>query len=218
MRGQFDITKFDARGIPDEVFQEARRLGTVQALLKGLPVRQQCKAISNRLFDNLAAYWFRRLFGGASIPAPYEDVGAPPAALGFITLLTLDSEPAYTDATNEGVNSIHNVANSANTSTAGKRFIEDQSKSEVITVDPSATGREDFTFTDQWLYAPSEGISTNIRSIGAYFSSDADQPATINRGIIGRVRLKDQAGNNTILHKGSDEALLVSYTIGLVSN
>ena len=220
MLGKFTFTKHHAGGLCQADFQNAARDGKLDQMLGGLTVNQEAHAISNRLFDNLASYMMKQVMSGPIIDTPYGDgSGNEQAALGTILLMVTDSLPVYTESTNEGFFDIHNPLDSANTSTAGKRFVEDQIVPFVIATDPGSLSREAISFTCKWLYGPAEGNSPEIRSIGIFYSSDADQNVTpISLGRIGRIRLHDGNFFNIIIHKRSDEVLLVEYTFTLVSN
>ena len=219
MQGLFTFTKHQAGKLTDADFQKAMQQDCLDKLLADLPISQQVKAVSNRLFDNMASYLFFRLFTGAPNPSNiYSQGGNAAAALASICLQTTDAETdSYTEDI-QGFTSIHALPDTVNNQTAGKRFVEDGIRAFEIQTDPGALGRQAISFTNRWLYTPSQGISQDIRSIGIIAASDADHTVGASVGRIGRVRLKDDAGRNIILHKGDDEVLMVQYTCTLVSN
>lgn len=226
MQGVFTLTKYDAQGFSDQDFDEASKKGKLKELLSTLKVNQECKAVSNRIFDNMAAYLFFHKFAGSNIKDPFDDVSFGAGAvgsLGTICLLTTDTETTdYTEFTSEGVKTPSQMIDSVNTSNAGKRFVEDFSiaydRAAHVVADPGFLNREAISFEGNWLYAVDQVVSTNIRSLGIYFSALANSTGQPKRGRIGRVRLKDSAGNPIILHKTNLEVLLVKYTFTLVSN
>lgn len=218
MQGRFDLKLLEAGHIPDHQWHEADRSGKLDQLLEGLSVDRECGGISNRIFDNMAAYFMTKLLSGDAIPAPFGDgVGDAQAALGYIAILSTASDPPlYTEASHENPVNIHNVTDSVEVSTAGKRFVEDQLTPFAVYTDPSV-GRECVHFRNRWLYTPSQATSSVIRSVGIYYSEDADSTSPVNVGRIGRVRLKDNLGTPITLVKTGSQVLLLEYTFSLVS-
>ena len=215
MLGKFDLTLLDAPNVSDHQIEAAIADQSIDQLLARLDVLQQHKQISNRLFDNLAGYLLFQNFVGSSAPTfPFNISGGGQAALGNITLLSESSTPTYTEATNEFTN-IHSLATSVETSTAGKRFVEDQIAPFAIFTDP--LGRQAISFRNRWLYTPSQAVSANINSVGIYFASDADNANFTSRGRIGRVRLKDNLGTPVTFNKTINQVFLVEYTCTLAS-
>lgn len=228
MQGVFTLTKYDAQGLSDQAFDEASKKGKLKELLSTLKVHQECKAVSNRIFDNMAAYLFFHKFSGPDIGVPFNQqaFGASVvASLGTICLLTTDSGTFnYEEFVDEpgSVNNHQNLVDAVNLVDAAKRFVEDSSvvydRATHVVTDPGSLSREAISFESNWIYATGEVVSTNIRSLGIYFSEWADSLGGPERSRIGRVRLKDANGNPIILHKTNLEVLLVKYTFTLVSN
>lgn len=218
MQGQFDLIKYDARGLTEEDFLRANRTGRLEELLSNLQKTGEYKAVSNRLFDNLAGYWLDHVFQGPDVAYPYNISPGSASALGNITLLTTDSETtSYTEDWGGGATH-HDPFETANSLSAGKRFVVDQLVPFVVQTTPNADGREEIQFTNKWLYLPGEGISTDIRSIGIFYAELGNADFFVNRGRIGRVRIKDQNGDRVIIHKSGEEVLIVQYSFRLLSN
>jgi len=217
MRGHFDLALMDACGLKDEDFEKARQDGTIEELLAGLPVKRKVRT-DNLVHDNFAAYCFNRNMSGPDITDPFDFVGAGDwSALGFMSLQTTDDEPGYTDLDYDQSIGIQSAgAPAAAASTGAKRFVDDAILAPEIVVDPN--GREAVISTHKFLWTPLQGVSSNIRSPTVFFDErNSDTVGACRRASIARVRLKDSAGNPTILTKNSNEVLLVEYTFTLVS-
>ena len=220
MQGYFDVKTMDARGLRDEDFEQAIKAGDIRSVLADLKVQRHC-AGKNMLNDNFAGYVLDRLFSLPACATYYNEEadGAPSASLAFINLMTTDTEPVYTDAysyRNTGTN-IHNMQDSINTTSSAKRFEEDEIEAWRVWV-PS-DGREAIKFRNRVLWIPSEGVSSNIRTIGINYNENGDGVGGYNQalGRVGRIRLKDTAGNKVILTKNDREVLLVEYTFTYVT-
>lgn len=218
MQGHFDLTLMDAGGFKDEDFLRAQEDGTIGQMLDSLKVEQKCVG-ENQVFDHFAETIFFHLMSGPAVSSPY-DVGSTAAAyLGSLVVSTYDSEPTYTESESYlFVRNVHNVGSSANVTTGGKRFIEDDIIDPDIIVDPG--GREAIIIRSKFLYLTTEGNSNNIRSLAIWFDTNADLvPTSASRsfGIAARIRLKDAGDNPTIINKTSSQVLLVEYTFTLFS-
>jgi len=217
MQGYFDLTKYDVSGLCDQDILQAQESRKLDALLQNRKKTAQM-SFSNRLFDNLAGYLLDHVFQGPQAANPYSLSPGISSALASIALLTTDAETtSYTEHV-FSVTTPHGVSETANGLTAGKRFIADQMETFQIVASPNADGREEIQFTNKWMYLPSEGVSTDIRSIGIYFGSDGDNLAVLERARLGRVRIKDAQGEPVILHKSDQEILIVQYSYRLLSN
>lgn len=222
MQGRFNISLMGARGLKDQDFDQAVREGRIDDLLKELPVEQQFLNQHNRIMDNMAGYFLDNLFSLGNCGYPYytRQDAPPEAALAFITLLTTDGEPTYTEDWGiEGSNSylpLHNVYETAGALT-GKRFEEDEITPWELWSD--TTGRNAIHFRNRFLYTPSQAVSSNIKSVGIFFHEDGDGTGSywVARARIGRVRIKDAGGNPVTLNKLASQVLLVEYTFSLVA-
>jgi hypothetical protein len=221
MRGFFNVEKMPARGLRDEDFQQAIDAGCINQLLTGFPVTQKCGG-SNRIFDNAAGYMLDKLFSLGNCGWPYYiSDGGGPSIFNSICLATTDGDTtSYTEdwtTTNNDTTYMHKVSGSANTSSGAKRFEEDQIENWTSWTDTD--GREAIHFRNKWLYLPTQGTSTDIRSIVITFCTDGDSTGgySLDWARTGRVRLKDENGNKIILVKNSNEILLVEYTFTLVA-
>lgn len=215
MKGKYNVTLLDAGGLGDEDFEMARRDGSLDALLTGLDVEQRAET-DNLVFDNFAAYIFRWLFSGGDITDPYDvGNGTTDAALATMCLLTTDTDTTYTEQS-AGFWDVSTVGNSANTSSGGKRFVEDTIVSPPLVA--VTAGKEEVFCKSRWLYLPSQGVSSAIRSIGTFFYFDADATGNSSqRSSISRVRLKDSAGRNITLRKTDKNVLHIEYGLFLTA-
>lgn len=214
MKGRYNVTLLDAGGLGDEDFERARRDGSLETLLAGLEVEQRAE-MDNLVFDNFSAYTFRWLFSGGDITNPFDaGDGLVEAAFASMCLLTTDADPTYTEQT-DSTTTPSAVTNSANTTTGGKRFVEDTIVTQQIAV---TAGKEEVFCKSRWLFLPSQGVSNAIRSIGAFFYQDADNTGnTATRSSISRVRLKDSSGRNITLRKTDRNVLHVEYGLFLTA-
>ena len=219
MLGQFDVHLKDLpRGITDAhllgmMTPEGKATPELNRVLDRMYTRQRAKG-QNLISDNFAGYTHRFCFSGGDITDPY-DFDSGNAALGSILLMTTDSEPTYTDSTNQYVD-INNISGFAGTS-AGKRFIEDDIDPHLQDADPDSNGREAVLFRSRFLYLSTQGNSNNIRSLGIYFSRNADVTTSHERARIARIRLKDSGGTPIIVNKTSSQVLLIEYRFTLVT-
>jgi len=223
MQGRFDISLIGARGLKDHDFDQAVREGRIDELLKELPVERHFANQRNRIMDNMAGYMLDNLFslGNCGFPYYYRSTGAPEAALANVCLLTTDGEPTYTEdwglVNSNSYKTIHTSFESANTSSGGKRFEEDQISAWEIWAD--SVGREAVHFRNRFLYTPTQGVSSSIRSVGIHYRENGDGTDSYSeaRARIGRVRIKDAGGVPVILNKLITQVLLIEYTFTLVA-
>jgi len=212
MHGTFELTQLDARGLRDEDFRAAARRGRAEDLLRGLPPLGRFRA-RNLVFDMIPSFLFNRLMGGPAAKGPliYESGSA---ALHAMVLLSTDSEPTYEESTWEYTQTLYTLPEEVGS--GAKRFIEDVIETTLIQADQ--TGREHISCRSRWLFLPSEGVSSNIRSVGIYFCRDGDNTAgNLERGRVARIRIKDAAGRPVIINKTASQVLLIEYTFRLVT-
>lgn len=210
MQGHFDVTLLDSGGYSDKQFQRAIDEGRIDQLLKVLKVEQKLSR-NNLMFDHVAVCVLDHCFSGPNAP---HDMYYSPNWLNNIMLLTVDSDPTYTETNAEYT--YPNSMSGAASSNSAKRFITDQIDTHQLAV--LSGGREGIYFRSRWLYLPSQAVSNNIRSLGAYWCRyDDNLSSSIQRTRISRVRLKDDQGRNVILNKTSRQVLLVEYEVTLFS-
>ena len=212
MHGTFELTQLDARGLRDADFRAAARRGRTGDLLRDLPVVGRYEG-RNLVFDMIPSFLFNRLMSGPAAKGPmiYESGSA---ALSAMSLLTTSAEPTYEEYTWEYGETLYTLQEHAGG--GGKRFIEDVIETTLI--QSNQAGREAVDCRSRWLFLPSEGVSSNIRSIGIYFARDGDYTGgNSERGRVARVRIKDAAGRPVIINKTSSQVLLIEYTFRLVS-
>lgn len=214
--GHFDLALKNSGTLSDADFENAMTHGCLQGLLDGLDTQLECHT-DNLIMDLIVPYTAYFLFGAPTVGDLWRNLGA--AVFGGICLLTTDSEPDYQNEwyRNGGYNytSYSNMPESANTSSAGKRFVEDASEAAQKLSDPG--GREAVWYRERWLYLPSQGISSNIRSIAVLWSADADHTGDVHKQRSARVRLKDAGNNPIIINKDANQVLLIEYKVTFVS-
>lgn len=220
MLGHFDIQLKDLpRGITDAHLLElltpaGKATPELDRLLARLPTRQRAKGC-NLINDNFAGYTHKYCFSGGAISTPYNIDGGN-AALGTILLMTNDAEPTYTEASSQYTNP-NALTGTVQSTTAGKRFIEDDIDPHLMDADPNNNGRESILFRSRFLYLSTQANSNDIRSLGIYFSDNGNSTGTEERGRIARIRLKDSGGTPIILNKTSAQVLLIEYRFTLVT-
>lgn len=218
--GHFDLELINAKGLVDRDFDRAVQGGYINDLLGDLPLNRKVSS-NNRVFDNMAGHYLDKLFSMPDCADPYYwSAAAGYTAFTFITLLSTDGEPTYTeDWMDTGYVSIHNAVGTVDDATAGKKFITDQITPYSLWEDTG--GREAIHFRNRWLYTTTQANSSVIRSIGIFFSADVSMTWSSSSSYriarIGRVKLKDSGGNPVTLSKNSNQVLLVEYTYSLVS-
>jgi len=217
--GHFDLVLKNAKGLVDEDFHEAHQYGRLPYMLDSLNTELEAHT-DNLVMDGVVLYLGYNLFQVTDTAGSQISVLATSTSAWFscICLLTTDSEPNYTSEWNRTSFTFQtpsNVPESANTSSGGKRFKEDAS--EVPDVRSDQGGREAIFYRDRWLYLPSQGISSNIRSIQAHMANNQDGGNNYYFGRSARIRIKDAGGNPIIISKTSSQVLLVEYRLSFVS-
>jgi hypothetical protein len=210
MIGHFKLELKASRDLRDEDFRAAARAGELDALLRGLPTERKAEG-ENLIFNWFAVYQFVNLMSGAG----YAQIALNSSAAAFahLNLCTLDAEPTYTEWTEQYYGG---PSTQPNTAGAGaKRFIEDHIEAHQIQCAPD--GREEITLRERWLFLPSEGVSSDIRSLAVYFRLDGDYLYESYTYRFARIRLKNQAGLPIIINKTNRHVLLVEYVATLVT-
>lgn len=227
MNGMFDLKLINNRGKDDKFFQDAIDGGYIMEALGDFPVLRHLPEQQNMIFDNYADAMMRLCLSGPAVAHGWWDETwadtTNNAALSRICLVSTSSLPSYTEdqSSNSYQSYLHNdhTPDTVNTSSGGKRFIEDDITAPTIWSD---TAREAIHFRNRFLWLPSQGNSNNIKSISIHAQRDADLSLTTSGSTkygakIGRVRLRDANGVLTTLNKTSSNSLLVEYTFTLVS-
>lgn len=210
MRGHFDVTLLDSGGYSDGQFERAIAEKRVDQLLSVLKVERKLSR-RNLIMDNVAGMILDHTFSGPQMAGDYGSYGDN--WLNNISLLTKDEDPTYTED-NQWYSNAYNGGNNIGASGSAKRFVADTIDQHQLAV--LSGGREGIFFRSRWLFLPAQGVSNNIRSIGICWSRyGSNLDSSINRGRIGRVRLKDDQGRNVILNKTSRQVLLVEYELTL---
>jgi hypothetical protein len=212
MQGFFDAQVKDAQGLPDALFKRLKGK-ELDRLLAMLPTVQHAPETKNLITDNLPAWIFRHTMSGGAVSWPYTDGGVGGGGLCKILLASTDSEPTYQDAWASGYQNINEGENSVG-SGAGKRFIEDHTESELITITPA---KEELYIRERFLFTPSQAVSNNIRTISYWYGDNADATGDQDIGIFGSVRLKDSGGSPIVLNKTAAQVLLVQVIYKLVT-
>ena len=218
LEGQADLTLYDASGLGDARFQRALKEGTLDKLLGDLRVAQRVEG-RNMVFSWFSCYSFFHAFNcGIQCQAPYFynlESNPPVAYLGTILLSTRTEDPTYSEFNNDytGINSpSYGIGGSC-----GKRFGYDTIESAYAKSDYGSTGREDIGCRHRFLFLPSEGNSSSIRSLGILYTINRDSTGDSYRASAARLRFKNNVGAPITIVKTSNQVLLVEYTWKLVS-
>lgn len=211
MQGHFDIFVQDAKGLRDEDFLRAEREGRLRDLVKSLPIDQEAHT-DNLVLDMYPICMMRRVIGHGFPSGPYPMERGTGIPFYSICLLSLATEPEYIEWYS-GYWSLHNMSYTVNSVNAGKRFVVHDMD---LLVDVEPTGREGIFIKERWLYLPSQAVSNEIRSVGAYWCENITD-GNDERGQLARVRMKDAGGNPITLNKSASQTLLIQYTFTLVS-
>lgn len=219
LEGHAELTLYDSLRYRDEDFIQARKNGHLDRFLQELPVLEHLEG-DNMIFHWFAQFMFTAVFSGCpNYGIPFNvnrQVSPPNVYFGTILLNTNTSAPTYQEWNNDYTR-IHTPTYSANTGSAGKRFPYDSVENPAFFSDPSKTGREDISCRYRWLYLPSQGVSSNIQSLGVLGSSNRDSTDIVYRYSAARLRFKNSSGVPITINKTSNQVLLVEYTFKLVS-
>lgn len=222
-KGHFDLSLFQESKYQDRDFEEAIKRGELDHLL--LDVGQQQKAGGdNMLFDNLVQclFWWT---GWSGCPQPsdvnwYSDLGGGQAGLHYVYLATYDPETTYQEqwVCKLSSTNLSDSYYSVNSSSAAKRFIQDQIAPAEMWCHTDGVKQQIF-FRNRWLYLPTQGYSNNIRSVVIVWTAACSVDNTWNGNVplIGRVRLKDEAGEPVRINKTAYQAMLMEYTFSFVT-
>lgn len=212
IQGRARAHLFNAEGIGDEPFLEAMRQKRLRDFLKTLDRKLFLKT-NNLLMDMWSAKIFQDVWNGQGVPqlANYWYYSGGAAGVSGVYLSNQSSEPTLTEPSSGTVyGNWTAIGNSVDGTYAAKRFFEDDSEAHQIFVNPD--GRESIIFLSRFLWLPSQGNLSTIRSLTIHWSEDADDlTAGHQRGKVGRVRFKDGGGNPVTFDKTSSQALLVEY-------
>jgi len=224
MQGYVDAQLYDARGLRDEDFlalkQEQGGQAVLDLLQNELKLEQHVHG-KNLVHDNFAGWIFHEVLGGPNPASPFEEGGSNSAYLSFINLSVRDNEPYYTEQFGNGDytnNNYHQFNDTANGSSGSKLFKDHYIVTPEVFLDPD--GRQGMIYRTQWLWTPSEGVSSNIRSISIVWQENQTKTGTgygSSRQIACRIRLKDAGGTPVIINKTTNQVLLVEYNFKLVS-
>jgi hypothetical protein len=213
IQGHAKAQLFNAEGLGDAPFLEAMRQKRLNEFLKTLP-RELCVESDNLIMDMFAAILFRNVWHGQGVPdlANYWNDGVMGGGgISGVYLSTQSSEPSVDEPpAGTAYGGFSANGNACDSTYSGKEFFEGDSEKHQMIVNPD--GRESIIFLSRFLWLPSEGNLSTIRSLTIHWSSDADNNlAATRQGKIGRVRFKDGGGNPVTFDKSSTQALLVEY-------
>lgn len=219
MNGTFNVSLLDSRSYKDEDFLQAIDKGTINRLLESLPVEQKLEN-QNAVHHWTVPYLFQMLMSGPSGPGvPFTTDNSQ-----FICccLMSASSEPSFSEAYTMYMGGydfyVWYNTDCINVSGAGKLLINNSIESYLLAKDTQ--GRESVFFRDRWLFLPSEGVSSVIRGLGIFGSDRANSVGPVNYVTWGRscrVRFKDSGGNPVTINKLNTQAMVVDYTVTLVS-
>ena len=203
---------FNAEGIGDEPFLEAMRQKRLMAFLKTLDRKLFLKT-NNLLMDMWSAKIFQDVWYGQGVPnlPAYWYYAGGTRGMCCVYLSTQSAEPTLTEPTSGTVyGNFAATGDACDTTHSAKRFFEDDAEQHQIYVNPD--GRESIIWLNRFLWLPSQGNLSTIRSLTIQWCDDADSITTsLQRGKVGRVRFKDGGGNPVTFDKTSIQALLVEY-------
>lgn len=214
MQGHFEATVIDDLGLGDAPFLEAIKNQDIDGLLKRHPIVAKAST-PNQVFQPIVQQILSAIFG---IPT----VGTTGNGASIVVLSELSTEPAYTDFSGTSYTDMDWLSGTgaddwSHPSSHHRRFWTDRSEPTLIWTDPD---REGYYYRDRFLWLPSHGVYTNIRSIMAYGNDNANQNNTVNNyqyWRMSRTRLKDSGGNPITLQKSASQGFLVEYIIRLFS-
>jgi hypothetical protein len=221
MHGAYEAKVFDAKGLGDGPFLRAVREGKLDHLLVGLPVKQQATG-HNLVLDNWMPSISFDTFGAVEIDSDFVATGSNTTRgpLGMVVLVSTSTEPTYTEygGCDYTVGDTYRSwpPNRVDSTYSSKRFIEDRAES--ATVVETEPGREAVRLVERFLWLPSQGNLSNIRSLEVWWMKDQDEglgTTYVRMAKVCRARLKD-GGVPVTLSKTTDEALLIQYTFTLV--
>lgn len=218
MQGHFNAMVIDDLGLGDAPFLEAIKNQDIDGLLKRHPVVARA-ATPNQVFQPLVQSLLYWIFG---LPSTYSNFGSiGTAGMSRVCLTQQSTEPSFEDYTGGYNWSDPTTAANDEWSHAAnqfRRFDEDKSEPTRVWIDPE---REGYYFRDRFLWLPSDGAFTNIRSIACYGGEDADHGYesyySVYQWKCSRTRLKDSGGSPITLQKTASQGFLVEYTVKLFS-
>ena len=218
--GYLTLIRKNSGKLTDEDFHRARREGVLDQLLASLDTDHIHGPQKNLVLACAAPFWFQLLFNAATVGVPLDGYnGTNSALLGHMGFTTDDAEPTLTEwsyeYTDRGISAQDYVTNGVATNCC-KGFEEYQAEADEIKSDPG--GRESIYYRERWLFAPSECISSNIRTFMVYGSPSAvDYTGWKPRLRMSRIRLKDANGLPVIYSKTANQILLAEYKFVLAS-
>lgn len=221
MEGHFDVKLFDAHGMSDADFLALQANLKPEAFLRKVNERPK---VQHAFGENLVLEWvadytfFWILTGPAIEDPPGGDASSNHQGLSFIDLSTIDTEPSYTEYNAHGWYGVdfNNVIGAAAPGTTGSKRMNDVIVTSVVFTDTD--GREGIWYRSTWLWLPSQGISSNIRSLHLWSTATHDNVTNYpSKCGMTRIRLKDAGGTPVIINKTTSQVLLVEYTFKMVS-
>lgn len=217
MNGFVDLRVLDA---PRRLVREADLLELVRAgrdaapelnaLLRRLPLNQRVQG-KNLVLHWWGAYTFSQGMNGPAPTYPYNYGGAAAAFQGTLNLLNNSTEPTYQELIAAGGYEARYIPGTV-TLDAFKRFVEDDLEPVNIQVIP---GQEGISCRSRFLFSQSEAVSSVIRSVGVFFSANADVTSYTERASAARIRLKDSGGNPITVAKTGSQVLALEYTFNI---
>jgi len=194
--------------------RDKRRPGSIDDFLSGMESIQEFKS-ENLLNDNCSAFFFKYMMSGGGIPSPYNNGSTANSLFSLVILTTTNSEPSYTDSSNEwgdAYNLSGNIGGGSSNSSRGVKFFDIDSIEDGLVYEDS-NGREAISYRSRWLFLPNQGVSSSIAGFSVYFSEDGDNNNSKYRGRSGRVLFRDGNGTPIIVNKLSTRTMFLEYTI-----
>lgn len=219
IQGRCRATALDAKGLGDAPFLRAASQGRLREFLNSLPVAERSAKVENLVLDNYAGQMFFQIWRDYGCPTPESNWHEGETTMGLFAIVNLSNdstEPSYQEFSGTIYAGMHAVSNSVDATYGSKRFVEDDVDAFDLAV--HTDGREAIVHTARFLWLPSQGTLSDIRSVACWWGHDADNVGTNRRIQMTRVRLKDSGGNPITMGKTANQALLVEYEHEFVSN
>jgi hypothetical protein len=221
MQGFYTATVLDSKGQGDAPFLEAMKRGNLDPLLTPDRIVKQVKS-QNMILQNMMQWLFYECFGAPEV-LQFSAGTAGNRGLWGVALTTASSEPVYTEKSGTEYTQTLSIDHDwCFTYPYRKVIIYDRAEPLRIWADPD--GRDGYYFRHRYLWLPSEGSYSNIRSVEVWYCDDADSQystkgtnATHYYANVARTRIKDSGGTPQSLIKTGDQAFMIEILFKMFS-
>jgi hypothetical protein len=218
MKGHYNVKLLSAGGFSDEDFHAAIKNGTIDDMLDSLDVLEEYDH-DNQLLHLLSGSLFYRIFNA---PAPSSGhVVSDGNMLHYVCLCTDTEEPTYSISEwwNDLIYGGGVIAPNGNSADTDVKRPSSAARTHQVVVEPNASGLRAVYDVQRWLWTPSQGNSSSIRTLKLCATNDnTDVWYYLDEVInMSQTRLKDSNGNPVTLTKTSSEVLLVQWTLTMKS-